>query len=222
MKTAIAVCLVMIVAQGAGAVDCVRGNPGLPQAYSPDRLGGDVRVAMLLTPEGINCCDDAFLPEEGMFHLRADAMEWASPGIWFAIHEAVWDNGAQELVPGAERCRTVDGWVVNIDFAGEYQITIPPYPGYPGFEACEPFASDQPWFLVFHADFHDADARFDLGTAGPVIDGAYFLRQDEGPWQDLADLGWQGGPAMNVGVACATQPVVTEAHSWSELKALCR
>jgi len=221
MKFAIATCLIMLLAQGAGAQDCIRGNPGLPQAYSPDLLGGDVRFAMLLTPEGINCCD-AVLPEQGTFHLRAGAMEWASTSVWFAIYEAVWDNGAQELVPGAERCRTVDGWYVNIDIAGEYQITIPPSTDYPGFEGCEPFASDQPWFLVFHAEFHNANALFDLGTAGPVIDGAYFLRQDDGPWQDLADLGWQGGPVMNVGVACTSQPVATEAHSWSDLKALYR
>ncbi len=220
MKTTATTILLILIATTALAVDCTRGNPSPPQAYTPDKAGGDVRFAMLLTPEGINCCDGTFQPEEATFFLHADPDEWATGSIWFAIHEAVWDNSAEALVPGAESCHTADGWVVNVDIPGEYQIKIPLAPDLPGFEDCPPFASDQPWFLVFHVDFGDSDILLDVGTAGPAIADAYYLMQDGGPWLDLVDdLGWYSGPVMNVGVVCTSEPVATETRSWSELKA---
>lgn len=223
MKTAAITLLLVLLAATALASDCARGNPSPPQSYSPDRIGGDMRFAMLLTPEGINCCDATFQPVDGTFYFYAEPLEWATVFVWFAIHDAVWDNDAQALVPGPERCNTADVWFVRVDWPGEYQVTIPPAPEFSGFEDCVDFASDQPWFLVFRADFGDSDILLDVGTAGPAISDAYFVSQDGGAWQDLADdLGWNSGPVMNVGVTCTGQPVPTQARSWSEIKALYR
>lgn len=223
LATALLLVLPVLLATTALATDCTRGNPNAPLSWAPDQAGGDLRFAMLLTPEGINCCDADFLPENGTFYFHADPMEWVTVGVTFAIHEAVWNNGAQALVPGAERCRTADGWVVIVDIAGEYQVTIPPSPELPGFEGCDGLASDQPWFVVFHAEFENSDVRLDVGTAGPAIHDAYYLSQDDGPWLDLSeDLGWNSGPVLNAGVTCTSQPVATQARSWSEVKAIHR